>query len=281
MPGQPSTKCSSPFREDNSPSFSVYQNDKGDWRFKDFGQAGVGGDVEDFIGYAERAGYEVKEALKNLDNLPPPPPLKEMSRESKQLMWRDSLYKGELIDLWTVAKLRKLKLETIEKAEDLGFLRFVKWRSRACWCLTDKTLQCAQVRKMDGTEWAEKDDAKTITLPGSIASWPIGATTIPDSWDESYILTEGSGDFLASLQFTKPSQAVCAFMGATNRFNQETLKHFKGSTVYIIGQNDPVGMQAAEIWHDQLRRVADCYITELPKQWKDLNEAVSAGYIQQ
>jgi len=56
--GIPTKSCQSPFRKDDSPSFSVYACGK---RWKDF-STGEGGDVIDFI--ATAAGLNLKEAVR-------------------------------------------------------------------------------------------------------------------------------------------------------------------------------------------------------------------------
>ena len=68
--GRPRRSCSSPFREDHKPSFSVYDDGK-HWR--DF-STGEGGDAIDFI--AKAKGINPKEAFKLFLN---------MARESGRL----------------------------------------------------------------------------------------------------------------------------------------------------------------------------------------------------
>jgi hypothetical protein len=66
LPGKPSRNCQSPFREDKNPSFSVWQDGRGNWRWKDFG-TGEGGDIIDFAFKAK--GCTATDAIKYLRDL--------------------------------------------------------------------------------------------------------------------------------------------------------------------------------------------------------------------
>lgn len=279
LSGEPSVKCCSPLRPDKSPSFSVYVKEGREY-FKDFAVSDCKGNVWDFISYAKKCGHDIpdnfiEEVQKK--GLPSQPKFSETTKEEKQLLWKNLLRKGELVDLWALAKLRKLKIETMERAQDLGFLRFLRWRNRPCWVVTDPTLQCAQARRMDGLPWEEKNDAKAITLPGSNASWPLGSCVVPDNFDESYLLVEGGPDLLAALQSTEGSgQAVCAMMGVSNNFTQDTIKHFQDCRVFICPHNDEPGQEAALKWRRQLNGVAEVIISRIPPPHKDYNDWISA-----
>ena len=63
LPGTPRKSCRSPFREDQTPSFSIYNEDR---RWKD-SSTGEGGDAIDFL--AKAHGLTQKEAFKSFLNI--------------------------------------------------------------------------------------------------------------------------------------------------------------------------------------------------------------------
>jgi hypothetical protein len=59
FPGwEPKRCCHAPHREDREASFSVYLNERDEWRFKDFGSDQQGG----LVGFAMLAGMDGKQA---------------------------------------------------------------------------------------------------------------------------------------------------------------------------------------------------------------------------
>jgi len=55
---EPKRSCRAPHREDREASFSVYRNEREEWRFKDFGSDEQGG----LVGFAMLAGMNEKQA---------------------------------------------------------------------------------------------------------------------------------------------------------------------------------------------------------------------------
>lgn len=127
------------------------------------------------------------------------------------------------------------------------------------WLITDSSRINAQVRTYDGSPWKGIGGKKAKSLPGSKASWPIGAPDIGDR--PNVILCEGQPDFCAALlvawfenkDLVDLAAPVC-ITGAGNSLHPEALHYFMGKNVRIVAHNDPAGQgqEAAKRWGKQL-----------------------------
>jgi hypothetical protein len=138
------------------------------------------------------------------------------------------------------------------------------------WIITDSTRLNAQARKYDGMLWTGIGNAKAKTLPGSVASWPIGAPEIGDR--PNVILCEGQPDFCAALLvawFESPALvdlvAPVCMTGAGHSIHQEALRYFEGKRVRIATHNDSGGQgeEAARRWAKQLRSVGAAKVSQI------------------
>lgn len=293
LPGQPSKSCRSPFREDRSPSFSVYE---GGHRWKDHSN-GKGGDVCDFIAAAlnvspsdatrwllEQTGSRA--TARAWPQAQPIAPAKPKPQEPRKPLVLPQMDKGSISELAQLQELRGFCFFAgLQILLDRGQLAFANLKDGAenprCWIITDSSRRNAQARRLDGKPWQNlPGKPKAKTLPGSQAAWPIGAARIGNS--NTVLFTEGAPDLLAAATFAafemKGSFEAVAMTGAGLSIHPEALPLFKNKTVSLFVHNDAAGIEAARRWQDQLTD-AGATVTALCSdiEGRDLNDALNAG----
>lgn len=249
--------CKSPFRQDRTPSFSVFDSGRA---WKDHGNSEAG-DVVSF--YMKATGLSFTDAVERLavmagiysdEPTRKPEPIKE-------LRLPEDLHTGSSKELATVAKLRGLNVEAVEEASARGLLRFGTVCGSHCWLLTDKHQKSAQARRMTGEAFpAAKNlpSRKAHTLAGSCQSWPLGL--LEASQEPFLAIVEGGPDMLAAIHFAQAEGAaervgVIAMLGASNTIPAEALPHFKNKRIRIFRHADDAGEKAANCWAGQLEAV--------------------------
>lgn len=265
FPGWTAAKsCRSPFRQDKTPSFSVFDQGRA---WKDHA-ANEGGDVVRF--YMKATGLDFTAALDRLSVMagvyPDAPAHKPEPKREIQLP--ADFHEGTTEELRAVAKLRGINPEACQLAADRGLLKFGTVGGFLCWLLLDQTRKSAQARRMDGTPFPAiggLSERKAHTLKGSCQSWPLG---LLEAVQMPFIaIVEGGPDLLASLHFARAEGAadrvgVVAMLGASNTIPADALNHFKNKRVRIFPHDDPAGRKAAGNWEKQLRAVGaetDCF----------------------
>ncbi len=256
--------CKSPFRQDRTPSFSVFDNSRA---WKDHA-TGDSGDVISF--YEKATGFSFQESLKRLSVMagvyPDNPQRKPEPK--KKVRFPADLHEGTTEELNTVAKVRKINLVACQLASKRGLLKFGTVCGFPCWIVTDQTRKSAQARRMDGEPFPSNGSLsmrKAHTLRGSSQSWPLGLTEAAQK--PFLVIVEGAPDLLAALHFAqKESRAdsvgVVAILGAANSVPEDALKHFANKRVRIFPHDDEPGMKAAKVWEAQLRAIGaetDCF----------------------
>lgn len=121
------------------------------------------------------------------------------------------------------------------------------------WILTDPARRAAQARRLDGLPW-KGIGAKSKTLPGSTASWPVGAALLPTNQHPVFVC-EGGPDALAVeiLAWLAGAKVqVVAILGSGNRIHTDAVTLFRGRRVRIIEQNDAAALVAGTKWAQQL-----------------------------
>jgi hypothetical protein len=278
LPGKPGKSCKNPSREDRNPSLSVFAEGR---LFKDFATS-ENGDVVAFV--AMVLGLTASEAAKKLIAMAgtgnggtapavvrpiTPRPSPAIAAKAKPTL--PELRKPTPGELLAIQHQRKLpESYGLEIAVQRGLLwtgEIYDHESQGpvpAWILTDDSRWNAQARRMDGKPWllSGGTSAKAKTLPGSSASWPIGAANLENA--QNVIFTEGPPDMLAaitavflankqSMPFMDGIGFVCV-AGAKNSLHPESLPCFKGRRVRIVPHMDlsGTGMGAAEDWAKQL-----------------------------
>jgi hypothetical protein len=129
----------------------------------------------------------------------------------------------------------------------------LKWPA---WVITDSRRTNAQARKYDGGLWTGIGGEKAKSLPGSDASWPIGAPEIGAR--PIVILCEGQPDFVAALLVAwyeglpVDQVAPVCVTGAGQHLHRDSLPLFFGKHVRIAVHNDTAGHAAGSLWSRQL-----------------------------
>jgi hypothetical protein len=171
--------------------------------FNDFA-TGEAGDAIDFLRIAtglsrEAACRKFIEMAGGAASSPSPvirtPPAAPQARQKPSL---PPMRRGTAAELEALANLRAVSLAACLLADGAGVLRFAMWKGKPAWIVTDSEAVNGQARRMDGKPW-EEIGAKAQTLPGSWASWPIGAAMGANY--SAFILCEGGPDLLAGLHF--------------------------------------------------------------------------------
>jgi hypothetical protein len=258
--GTPKASCRSPFRDDHKASFSVTA-DGG--LFHDF-STDEGGDAVDFLQRA--TGLSKKEACRKFIELaggryspstfttPARPVRVAPSREKPSF---PEFHKGSVEEITTLARLRNISIEGLNLASERGLLFFATVKNCPAWVVADAARVNAQARRLDGEPWDHLQGAKSYTLPGSWAAWPVGI--MESEHFPSIALCEGGPDSLAAHHFMlAESRSDCAavgILGASQRIHAEALPMFTGKRVRIFGHDDDAGRKAVDVWAKQLATV--------------------------
>lgn len=275
LPGSPSKSCSSPWRDDRHPSFSIFDDGRA---FKDHA-TGEAGDVVSFVQTA--TGMNFKEAVNWLftqAGLPthnghpasPAPillPRRKTPEKQPQATLEPvdltSLHAGSNTELSAVAESRGLHWQAALVASRMGCLRFGKVCGLDCWILTDESGRSAEARRMDRKPFpalGSLGERKAHTLKGSKKSWPVGLGSTQLWPNDNILIVEGGPDFLAALhhRFDRRKDTSrsgqgwfpVAMLGRSNSIHPDALPMFKGRKVRIYPHNDQDGggMSAAQRW---------------------------------
>ena len=293
LSGHPAKSCRSPFRDDRSPSFSVFDNGT---RWRDHG-TGEGGDVCDFLAAAlnvdpsDAARWLLEQTntrtsrrdwprMQTVAQAKPTPP------EPRKPLVLPPMDKGTIAELAQLQRQRGFQhFGGLQILIDRGQLRFATMRDGAesprCWLITDSAKRSANARRLDGKPWqALPGQPKAKTLPGSQAAWPLGAIRIKKA-DAVVLLCEGTPDLLAAATwaaFDCPEEWEAVAMPGRMPIHPEALPLFQSKTVYIFVHNDAPGTAAARTWQTQLI-AAGAIVIALCSETKgrDLNDALKAG----
>jgi CHC2 zinc finger len=283
---KPAKLCRSPFRPDQNPSFSVYDEGR---KWKDHAT----GDCGDVIKFVMRArGCSFEEAIKYISgeaNRQQQPSRREerASEPSRPTRHWPSLRKPSKTDLERIAKMRGLSVKGLELAVSHGLLWIAPYYGFTSWVVTDGERRAGSFRRIDGKPW--KDGRKALFLQGSESAYPIGLSegrSFP-----AIMLVEGAPDLLAAFHLLHKEgledrgTAVC-MLSAGAAIPPLCLPSFAGKHIEIFAHGDKPGQEAGERWRKQLEPVAeqvvvfrfDGYSTIDNQPVTDLNELVIGGF---
>src|SRR5262249_29257221 len=134
LPGQPTRSCRCPWRKDQHPSFSVFNEGL---RWHDF-TTGEGGDAIDFLarasGLSQRAACRAFIALATAGHLSPT--YRQIPARKPRPNF-PPMEAGNEADLQQLAELRNLSVEGLELATARGLLCFATLHGCRSWILTD------------------------------------------------------------------------------------------------------------------------------------------------
>ena len=259
-----------PWHQEKTPSFNV---NPARGTFKCFG-CGAHGSVFDFVmlregitflpavrWLADRAGISVAGGTASVGKAAgraSGPKLIIKRPEPVPFRLPADLHQGTSKELRAVADQRGLSLEGAALASERGLLRFGSPRGCLSWIVLDAERLNAQARRMDGGLWEHIGRKKAFTLPGSRASWLIGA---PEAEAFPFVaLVEGAPDLLAAHHFIaaegrESDVAAVAVLGAANDIPEAALLLLANKRVRIYPHMDAAGAAAAVRWTAQLERV--------------------------
>ena len=268
LAGTPKQSCRSPFREDKTPSFSIYDGGR---RWKDHG-TDEEGDAADFVAKAhnlskedgarklieitgvrrEAVGKSTSHESKEYD------PFRDVRKAAQRAKW-PAFDVPTHAEIAAIGELRGLCPEGISLAAEAGLLFTCESREGRAWVVTDSRRINAQARRLDGQCWAAQGDAKSWTLPGSVGSWPIGlreARCYP-----AIALVEGAPDLLTGFHLAwcagqENSVVPVAMLGASMAILTPALPLFAGKRVRIFAHRDQAGLKAEARWWRQLTQAS-------------------------
>lgn len=293
--GEPKTSCRCPWREDQKPSFSVSPDGQ---VWNDFA-TGEAGDVVDF--FQRASGLPRKEACRKFIQLAGGgtfPAISQATHPATAEPRRGkptfpAFERGTAAELRALATVRGIGQEGLEWASERGLLWFAALKDCRAWIVTDSARLNAQARRLDGQVWDHLGGRpKAWTLPGSWASWPIGAKEAQPF--ETIALCEGGPDLLAAHYLALWEQAPhyatrevrcapVAMLGASLKIHPDALTLFRGKQIRVFPHADRAGRAAAVRWAAQLQSVgADVNAFDFEglcrangEPVKDLNDALA------
>ena len=180
-----------------------------------------------------------------------------------------------------LATVRGLSVSAVEMACERGLIGVCMWpqyqdakgqwwlakEHHVSWCITDRTRNTAEFRRIDGKKFVRKDGGEIKAWSTRGKNWPIGAADMQDrAW---VLLVEGGPDILAAHHFLIGFRmahlvAVVGMLGASNAIREDALTLFEGKRVRIMVDADEPkdddnprkrkmpGMEAAARWSEQL-----------------------------
>lgn len=289
IPGKPSANCRSPFRDDDNPSFSIYDENR---RWKDHA-TGEGGDVIEFIRIAIGGTHgDVRDWLMDKNPVgnrsdwrgePTDSPPKSCNYQRPPL--RLDLHTGTDEQKQQLAKLRDLSMTGINMAVSADLLGFTDWHGRPCYAVTDSTLRAAEIRALDGEGFRNGgvDLSKAAPLSGVDKSWLPGSVWLRDMpQDTGVLLTEGATDLLTAFDLYanyrrnhdgQRSWVPVALLGAhCKRLDPECAKLIAGRYVRIVADGDKAGDEMKEHWARLLQsQGCNVDVVDMPRG-KDLSD---------
>jgi hypothetical protein len=280
LPGEPKASCRSPFRDDHSPSFTVFDDGKA---WKDHA-TGDGGDVIEFIRFAIGGDHRaVRDWLKERigidlydhgDGKTPCRPAKAPDAP-KRIEWPAEIVEGNSKTWGAFAKRRGLTYPATWAMVKAGILRFTRIEGIAHYVVTDATGRAAEIRRLDGKPCV--GDSKAFPLKGVDKSWLPGLDLLHHAPKKAAVMiVEGSTDLLTSLHLYSryhrdhggtTSWVPAAVLGASCRnLHAEGITLIRGRRCRIVPDADPSGDKMAEHWSGLLRSLGCTVdIVDLPR----------------
>ncbi len=288
LPGQPGRECFCPFHENRrTKAASVFEAD-GNFLFKcHAGCTDKAVDSAGFLALATGAGNE--EACRKLIEMAGVMPVPVAATREKRLTTQKparppfrQLETPTRAEMELLAGNRKIFINAIEWAAELGHLWFADTPEGRAWVITDSRRIVAQSRRLDGKPWEGKSvKAWTSVKELGGAGWPVGAASIGEC--PNVILCEGGPDFLCAHE--SDDARPVAMLGAGMTIHPEALPLFKGRRVRILahGDADGQGEKACMTWARQLRDAGADEVRAVVLRgdgFKDLNELASVPFQQ-
>lgn len=273
LQAEPKTSCKSPFRNEHTASFTIYDNGT---KWKDHGEQ-IGGDVVEFIKHAIGGDYQaVREWLQS--RLGGVAAIPSTTPKSKRIDYPAPLTSGTEAQWLAFANHRSIGYATVSTLAKLDVLKFCTIQGNACFVLTDAFNKVAEIRRIDGGLFGT---SKAYPLPGVDKSFLLGAALIEaPSQRASILICEGATDFLTAMHLyvrhrretTAASHWIpTALLGAGCRtLSPQCAALLRGRHVRLVPDGDTAGDRMRGHWEALLLEnecTVDCI--EMPRG-KDL-----------
>jgi DNA primase len=279
LQGEPKATCKSPFRDERTASFTIYENGT---KWKDHGEQ-IGGDVVEFIKHAIDGDYpEVREWLQaRIGIMEAPRTTAKASVKAKRIEYPTTTTEGTERHWQALARARGFNQITVEFLAKFGMVKFMHHAGKNCFIVTDATNRNAEIRNLDGSLFS--NGKKAYALPGVDKSWLIGAEILKHAPDANVLLVEGATDFLTAwdinvqyrkqLGKTAPKWTPVSLLGAACKaLHPECEKLLAGRHVRIVPDGDKAGDDMRDHWTALLQGIGcSVDIVELPRG-KDLTD---------
>ena len=285
--GTPRSSCRSPFREDRSPSFSIFADGKAWYDHA----AGQGGDVIEFIRTAigsDHRGVRAWLSQHLSGNTAPACRVKvarlsasiERPDEPRSIQWPSEIREGTAADLQALCEARGISYAAAWTLTEAGVVRFTEIDDHPCLVITDREGRAAEIRRLDGSLFANA--RKAYPLKGVDKSWLVGAELLRhEAVDAAVMIVEGATDLLTAVDlFARYRKAggfrdwvPVALLGAGCRnLDAACAALIRGRHVRLVPDGDAAGAEMAKHWTKLLRSI-DCKvdIVEMP-QGTDLSD---------
>jgi hypothetical protein len=270
LEGVPKKSCKSPFRDERSPSFSIYADGR---RWIDH-STGEGGDVIEFIRHAingnhhdvrewlagkipQNSGFVARPSSSSL-KAPQPP---------KVIIWPAAMGRG-LVPSWEAFSERTgIAKEIGEILIQKEVLEFCQVDDHACYLVKDSENRAAEIRRLDGELFY--GTSKPFPLTGVDKAWLPGTALLRDAPPETAVLiTEGATDLLTAMslyfRYRKAggnnSWRPIALLGATcKQLDPAAQGLLRGRRIRLVPDGDTAGRKMASHWEPLLRRIG-CHV---------------------
>lgn len=262
LPGEPKKSCRSPFREERTASFTIFDNGT---KWKDHG-GDCGGDVIEFVKVATGKDYpEVREWFREVlgKPLPLPQPITKAPATKAGIKWPAELLKGKVATWHAFALNRNLTATAVSLMVEVGVLRFLAIDGVKCFAIMDSTQRAAEIRRIDRKPFG---NTKAFPLSGVDKTWLPGAELLRGaSPDVSVLMVEGATDFLTALdlyirfrrEVTRNKRwVVVTLLGAgCKTLDPDCAKLIRGRHVRIVPDADDAGDKMLAHWSPFFRGI--------------------------
>jgi hypothetical protein len=283
--GTPRPSCRSPFREDRSASFSIFDSGRA-WHDH---ATGEGGDCVEFIRVALNTDHRgVREWLvQHLNGNAAPAcrvkvPIWPDKRpdEPRSIQWPSEIREGTAADLQALCQARGISYAAAWTLTEAGVTGFMEIDGRTCMVITDREGHAAEIRRLDGTLFP--NGLKAYPLKGVLKSWLVGAELLRrEGSDTSVMITEGSTDLITAIDlYVKYRKSggfrnwvPVALLGAGCRnLDAACAALIRGRHVRLVPDGDAAGAEMGRHWTKLLRSIGcKVDIVEMP-QGTDLSD---------
>lgn len=276
LEGEPRNSCRSPFRDETSPSFSIFDDGKA-WCDH---ATGEGGDVIEFVCKAK--GIDHREARTwfaerlGLDYHNPPDPHPPARPKPAAIKWPGELLTGTAATWEAFAASRGIAPGAVQVAVQAGILRFLLVDGDRCYCITDSTHRAAEIRRCNRKPFGK---SKAYPLSGVSKSWLPGLAMMQGH--PCVVIVEGAPDLLSAIHlyylYRKSggvnTWVITAALGATIRnLSPEAMHALKGKRIRLIPDGDDAGRTMSRNLTDLLSKNKSTVDTVILPEGTDLSD---------